>query len=130
MKVKTPGNRLVSLLALTACLMITLAVEAHPTPFQQIQQIVLVRGKIERQGRPNYPAAYVPVELSREIDELRGSSSKRGFLAYTGPDGLYYFRVAPGKYVLKIKISDKESKRYKIEVKDRKSVEVGVIVIP
>jgi hypothetical protein len=128
MKVKTSGNRLVSLLALTACLMIALAVEAHPTPFPQTQQIVLVRGKVERQGRPNYPAAYVPVELSREIDELKGS--KRAFLAYTGPDGLYYFRVAPGKYVLKIKISDKEAKRYKIEVKDRKNVEVGLIVIP
>jgi len=125
MKAKTPGKRLVSPLALTVCLMVALAVETHQTAYQQI---VLVRGKIERQGRPNYPAAYVPVQLSREIDERSGS--KRAFLAYTGPDGLYYFRVAPGRYVLKVKISDTESKRYKIEVRDRRTVDVGVIVIP
>lgn len=121
MKVKTPRMRVTSLLLLVFYSMAVLEVEARSP---KIEQIVLVRGKIERQGKPNYPAAYVTVELSRRFDK------SRGLLGYTGPDGFYYFRVAPGSYVLKVKISDKESKSYLIEVKAQKTVEVGLIVIP
>jgi hypothetical protein len=126
MKVKTLRMRVTSLLFLGLCSMAALEVEARAP---QVLRPALVRGKIERQGKPNYPAAYVPVELIRKTDEVQGLGEKRRLLAYTGPDGVYYFRVAPGSYVLKVKISDKESKSYLIQVKAQKTVEVGLIVI-
>ena len=56
-----------------------------------------VRGRIERQvENKTYPAAYVRVTLAPQANRTRRTTS------YTGSDGMYYFRVQPGTYVLEV----------------------------
>jgi hypothetical protein len=88
----TPMRRMVS--ALVACLLATLAFCAYA---------VDIRGRVDGRNaytpRP-YPIAGVPVTL---FVHQQPTGWRVLANAYTGPDGIYYFRgVPPGSYVLQV----------------------------
>src|SRR5712671_1858918 len=67
-------------------------------PKKNRYEITWVRGKIEHQGKTNYPAGRVAVTLV-----LRASKDNEShpILSYTGEDGMFDFHVAAGTYILK-----------------------------
>jgi hypothetical protein len=90
------------------------------------QKPLRLRGRIERTGdsKKNYPAAYTRVTLSP-----RGIKT-RLFGTYTGSDGMFYFYVSPGNYVLQVLGQDsKPIATYYVQVKD-KNVDLNPIVLP
>jgi hypothetical protein len=139
MKDKARARRTVSassvllsaLLVATACLWAAVFAGAQNSnsrkrPTQQVA-LATVRGRIDKKGNVRtYPAAYVKVTLTPRAYK---DDMEHTMLVYTGPDGMYYFNVPPGSYILRIWLNDKQSKDYLIEVRNQKYVDVAPIVI-
>lgn len=80
----------------------------------QTTQTTWVRGKIQRQGKFNYPLSRVKVTL---VPAAYKNDAKRALRTYTRDDGMYDFRVPAGSYVLTVWVSERDSKTYSIVVK-------------
>ena len=90
--------------------------------------VVTVRGRVDRKGETKtYPAAYVKVGLVPRIYE---NDETHATVVYTGIDGMYYFHVSPAVYVLRVWVSEKDSKVYLVEVSKKQYVDVAPIIIP
>ena len=90
-------------------------------------EITWVRGRILRQGKLSYPASKVRVTL---VPNAYKDDASRAVLTYTGEDGMYDFKVPAGKYILTVWGSEKESKKYLIDVRQQKYFDVAPLVIP
>jgi hypothetical protein len=93
-------------------------------PKKKRYEVTWVRGKIEHQGKPNYPAVKIAVTLASRFDE------SRPILSYTGEDGMFDFHVPAGTYILKVWLSGNESRNFLIQVDATKYFDVAPIVIP
>jgi len=80
----------------------------------QTTQTTWVRGKIQRQGKFNYPLSRVKVTL---VPAAYKNDAKRALRTYTRDDGMYDFRVPAGSYVLTVWVSERDSKTYSIVVR-------------
>lgn len=96
-------------------------------PKKKLYEITWVRGRIERQGKPNYPIAKIAVSL---VPRAYITDASRTIRVYTGEDGMFDFKVAPGTYVLKVWYSEKQSKDFLIVVKGQRYLDIAPIVIP
>lgn len=84
-------------------------------------QNVRVRGLVRRQGQP---AAYVLVTLAPEAEPNRRTE------VYTGSDGMYYFYVPRGTFILEVWQSKNRSVgKFRLNV-DKEKVDVAVIDLP
>lgn len=91
-------------------------------------QTTWVRGRIEWRGSPNnYPARGIKVGV---VPYESRNDNSRFKITYTGDNGIYDFRLAPGDYVLRVWIPEKDSKDFLIKVTGDKYVNIGTIVIP
>lgn len=84
-----------------------------------------VRGLIQHKGEArNFPAAYVRVTIAPKITPDRRSAT------YTDGDGMYYFTVPMGGYILEVwKTDNKADEKYLIQV-DKEKVDIAPIVLP
>ena len=99
----------------------------RPTPMLTVSQ---VRGHVMRKGKMgNYPAVSVRVTLIPYAYVVQGRTQGNSNLAYTDSEGLFYFNVTPGKYLLKVWANDKESKDFLIDA-DRENVDHAAITVP
>ena len=73
-----------------------------------------VRGKVQRQGKYNYPLTKIKVTL---VPAAYKNDPKRALRTYTRDDGMYDFRVPAGSYVLTVWASEKDPRNYSIVVK-------------
>jgi hypothetical protein len=96
-------------------------------PKRKKYEITWVRGKIEHQGKVNYPAGKVAVTLTPRESK---SDQAHPLLSYTGEDGMFDFHVPAGTYVLKVWLSGNESKDFLIKVDAKKYFDVAPIIIP
>jgi|SRR5215813_2745722 len=80
----------------------------------QTTQTTWVRGKIQRQGKFNYPLSKVKVTL---VPVAFKNDPKRTLQTYTRDDGMYDFRVPAGSYVLTVWTSERSPKNFSITVK-------------
>ena len=108
-------------------LVLSLPSEAHGRKLQV--QPVKVRGRVDRKGNSgSYPAGHVKVTI---VPRSADGDERAATLVYTGTDGMYYFQVPTGTYVLRVWVSDKESKPFLIDVKGAQAqYDVSPIVIP
>ncbi len=107
------------------CLLALSVLPEKPAPIAAQSKTSLVRGRIDRKGQSRtYPAAYVRVTLAPEASKERRTS------AYTGNDGMFYFRVPQGNYILEIWTSgNTATMKYRIQVK-KEFFDLAPIVIP
>jgi hypothetical protein len=67
-------------------------------PHAGAEDVVTVRGRVEREVRPkNFPVPYIKVTLKLDDPQDRGKAQ------FTDAEGMYYFRnTRPGRYVLEV----------------------------
>ena len=84
-----------------------------------------VRGLVLRQGSGgNYPASYIQVTIAPYSSPAQRSGM------YTGSDGMYYFDVAMGDYILEVwQSKDRSVKKFLINA-NKERVDVAPIVLP
>lgn len=84
-------------------------------------QAAKVRGRVVRTGKSsNYPAAYVRVTIAPHA----AKDSRKS--VYTGSDGMFYFLVKSGNYILEVWNSDNKSvASYSVRV-DKPNVDLEI----
>lgn len=92
-----------------------------------IPKTTLVRGRITWQGKPGYRVSNVKVTI---VPRVYKDDESRAKITYTGADGRFDFKVAPGSYVLKVWISETEPKNYLINVRAQKYFDIVVALTP
>jgi hypothetical protein len=99
---------------------------AAAAPWQS--ETTWVRGRIEWRGSPNnYPARGIKVGV---VPYESRDDNSRFKIAYTSDNGIYDFHLAPGVYVLRVWVHEKDSKDFQIRVTGGKYLNIGTIVIP
>ena len=110
--------------ALTRTFWMTLAIlfMASFYAVAQTQNRTTVRGRVQRQGRP---AARVRITLAPSNAPNNASP------AYTGTDGMYYFRnVTYGRYVLEVwNAQGRSVQRFSIQVASQPFTDINAISI-
>jgi hypothetical protein len=111
-------RKLSLLVALVVFLFAVLSMAAQNTKPNQVSK---VRGRVARKGSSgNYPVAYVRVTLAPRAMKDRRQS------VYTGSDGMFYFFVRPGSYILEVWDSENKSiAGYYVRV-DRPNVDLDI----